>query len=124
MLAQSDSCNLSISGVVRDKHDSELVPFAKVFIRELNYGIISDSLGNYVIPELCKGGYTLTFSLHVGCEPVKIELDLEESQVIPIYIEFQFLEIIEIEHFVLNNQAVSTIKPNDLERLRVSSKKA
>ncbi len=56
---QTQLCNYTISGKVFDEHDKEPLLYAEIFIKELNKGAISDSVGNYKIENVCEGNYVL-----------------------------------------------------------------
>jgi iron complex outermembrane receptor protein len=65
--AQERDCTGSLSGVVLDEHDNASLGYATIYIIELERGTVADSLGNFIINELCQGQYTVRFS-HIGCE--------------------------------------------------------
>lgn len=64
-----DDCSFSLTGRVIDEHDGQPLAYAAIYVEELETGVITDSVGNYEISNLCKGTYNLKCT-HVGCEPV------------------------------------------------------
>ena len=55
MQAQESSCTLVLSGHVIDDHDKEALPFAEVYLAELDRGAQADSAGRFTIAGLCAG---------------------------------------------------------------------
>ncbi len=120
----SAQCNLRVSGQITDLHSGEPVPFAKVYAREANRGVISDSTGRYEIDSMCTGVYTFIFSHHIGCDPVKQTLFLERDTVFNARLEFHFQEFgeVRIEQFRIDRDPVSTIRLTPLEKLSVTGR--
>ena len=52
----------TVKGRVSDKINNESIPFANIFIQELNKGVTSDLDGNYILNEIKPGIYNITFS--------------------------------------------------------------
>lgn len=118
---QSQNCSYSLSGNVSDEHDRQPLPFATIFIAELETGVISDSLGNYRLEGLCEGLYTVTAS-HIGCESVTKKINLRNHTVQNFITEHheEILETIKITG-KKNQQAAtmtqSNIKGAELEQI-------
>ena len=60
-----------IKGTVKDATNNETIPFANVFIEQINLGVASDLEGNYKLENLKPGLYNLKCSF-VGYEPITI----------------------------------------------------
>ena len=60
-----------IKGTVKDATNNETIPFANVFIEQINLGVASDLEGNYKLENLKPGLYNVKCSF-VGYEPVTI----------------------------------------------------
>ena len=67
---QSQPLTGSIQGVVMDKTADEPMPFATVVIKGTTKGSTTDIDGNFVIPGLEPGTYTLVVSF-VGYDPME-----------------------------------------------------
>lgn len=83
LYSSSQTCLLSVKGHVFDEGSAMPLSFVKVFVQELGTGAITDDQGNFSLENLCEGEYHLTFS-HIGCEGIKIHLDLEQDTAIRI----------------------------------------
>ena len=51
--------NGTIKGIIRDAETRESLPFANVIIIGTSWGTSSDAEGNYIIPNIPPGKYTL-----------------------------------------------------------------
>lgn len=60
-------CSLTLRGIITEEHTREHLDFAVIEIKEARQSVYTDSLGNFVLNNLCKGKYTLQFT-HAGCE--------------------------------------------------------
>lgn len=96
MQAQESSCTLVLSGHVIDDHDKEALPFAEVYLAELDRGAQADSAGRFTIAGLCAGTYRLR-AVHIGCEPVERTVKLVASMEILIRLEHHVHELREAE---------------------------
>lgn len=119
LVAYSQANNLQLSGFVLDEHDGTPVPFAKIYLKGLNKGAISDTNGRYFIDSLAPGEYLLICQHHIGCEPLKKVVNLSESIQLDLQIEFHFLEMDEVnaDFFVLDKNVLTTIRLSELEKL-------
>ncbi|MDX2285901.1 MAG: TonB-dependent receptor [Bacteroidia bacterium] len=75
-----EPCRLFAAGQLLDAATGEPLPYARVFIPELNRGAFTDSMGNYRLLRLCPGSYTLTFS-HLACEHYELKIELTASRI-------------------------------------------
>lgn len=71
-------CKLTIQGQIIDDNDGSELEFANVYINELSQGCVSDSLGYFIINDLCPNNYHLTIS-HVGCDDVNYYITLTKD---------------------------------------------
>ncbi len=74
----SQSCQIRLSGHIEDADTKEKLQVATVRISELNMVIVTDTKGDFVFPDLCKGNYTLVVT-HVNCDPVEQKIILEKD---------------------------------------------
>ena len=90
------TCNYTISGKVFDEHDKEPLLYAEIFIKDLNKGVISDSLGNYKIENVCEGNYVLV-CMHIGCDPVEKKISVTKNMKVNFVLEHHTEELADIE---------------------------
>ena len=122
LLAQN--CALQIEGYVVDEHDGEPVYGAKVFIKGTDYQSITDTSGHYVLRGICLGNYELVCQHHIGCEPVKMTVQVRENVQQDFQIEYHLLEVegITVTYYRLDRTNLSTIKMTELQRLNAAGK--
>lgn len=84
--ATAQNNNLSIVGTVYDKATSEVISYATVAIEGTSNGVITDSLGTFILTDLNKGNYHLIIS-HVGCENVRKYIELTRDTFVRIEID-------------------------------------
>jgi iron complex outermembrane receptor protein len=85
-------CSFSLSGKVIDHHDRKPLEFAEVYIPELKKGTLTDSLGNYVITQLCAGTYTVTCH-HMGCDSLVTTVEITGNTIQNFYPEHHLHEL-------------------------------
>ena len=85
-LSAQSKCDLILSGQVVDEHDGSALGFANVFIENSSVGTISDASGYYSIAGICPGVHVVVCS-HVGCEPVRDTLLIEDHAIHNFYPE-------------------------------------
>jgi len=73
--SSAQNCNLNINGVVIDNATRQPLPYVNVFIQEKATGTNTNDEGQFSLSDICPGHYHFIFS-HIGCEAVKIHLDL------------------------------------------------
>ncbi len=97
LMAQTDSCKSSLSGKVIDEHDKTALEFAIVDIVELKRGGVTDSVGNFNIPNICAGNYTVRVS-HIGCKTIEKKLLIKGKTIKTFYPEHheQLLKDVEV----------------------------
>ena len=74
----SQNCNLSLKGKLVDLHDNTPLAGALINIVGTNENIFSNTNGNFLVQNQCKGKVSLKIS-HPNCEDLLTELDLNRS---------------------------------------------
>lgn len=96
-----------------DDHDQQPLPYAGIYIEELQRGAVSDSAGNYRIEGLCAGTYTIKCT-HVGCEPVVAKITVRSDLRKDFYPEHHAEELGRVD-IVTNREDALTQSKNELE---------
>lgn len=79
-----------IKGSVKDATNNETIPFANVFIEQINSGVATDFNGNYKLENLKPGLYTVKCSF-VGYDPMTIsEIIVNPNK--PTILDFKLIE--------------------------------
>ena len=76
--AQSQDCQLQLSGHTEDADTKEKLASATVTIVELGHDVVTDANGDFVFTGLCKGDYTLRIS-HISCETLELKISLNRN---------------------------------------------
>ncbi|MFK7935982.1 MAG: TonB-dependent receptor, partial [Saprospiraceae bacterium] len=106
----AQNCNLTLTGRVIDLGTDEPLEIVNVFIEETGKGAVTDSLGRFVINDLCAKHYHLRFT-HIGCEPTEQYVELVSDTSL----------VVNLEHSVNMLEGV-VITENTIERSTQSSK--
>lgn len=88
----SAQCSYTLQGKVIDHHDRQPLEFAEIYIKELQKGSLTDSLGKYTITGLCNGSYTILCK-HLGCEDITLTVDINGNTVQNFYPEHHLFEL-------------------------------
>ncbi len=115
-------CNSTLSGKVIDEHNEEPLLYADIYIKELQKGAVSDTLGNYIIRNLCNGTYTAVCS-HIGCEKVEQIINVKGNTVVNFYPEHHHellneVDITERRVSLVTTQTINSISGKELEATR------
>lgn len=113
VLPAFSQCTYTLSGKVIDSHDKEALAFASIYIKENGMGVISDSLGNYVISGLCEGTYNIRCS-HLGCEDVFSKVKIKGDTRYNFYPEHHAEELKAIRIIAKRAEEKSTQAKSDL----------
>ncbi len=70
--------NVSVSGVVSDSDNGVKILGANLILKGTDYGTVSDSQGQFLIPKIPSGKYTIVVSF-VGYENFKQTIDVQEG---------------------------------------------
>ena len=81
----AQNCNLTISGFVKDKSAGP-ISYANVYLKEIQKGDVTDSLGFFKLESICAGEYHL-FVSHVGCEIQELYLNISGDTVLNVLLE-------------------------------------
>ena len=104
--------HFKIKGKVVQKSDNEPIPGASVIIEQLNKGTATDENGEYEIPNLPKGKYTLKFVCLTYKDLILEDVDLTKSPpATPLIIDAQMEE----DFNLLNEVVVQSIKRENTE---------
>ena len=82
----SNECNFKLSGIVRDKHNSEILPYATITIKGTQLATVSDSLGAFQFQNLCPKKYIL-ISSHLDCENIEFEIEILKNTDVTLFQE-------------------------------------
>ena len=85
-VSYSQDCNSTIAGFIKDESSGESIPYANVFLKELQKGAISDSLGFFRLESVCPGKYHISIS-HVGCETKELFLGFTKDTTIEVWLD-------------------------------------
>lgn len=120
MTAQTQKCDLILSGLILDNHDQTELGFSNIYIDSLEKGTVADARGNFELKDLCPGWYTVRIS-HAECEPIFRTIHLQKSTHLHIYMEHHKLDEIEITEKVVTGDVgkVNTkLEGRELELLK------
>ncbi|MFW6257272.1 MAG: carboxypeptidase-like regulatory domain-containing protein, partial [Prolixibacteraceae bacterium] len=85
LLLTAQPCKYTFSGQVFDQSTGIALPFATVFLEEVQKGAVTDSAGFFEIPKLCRGEYKFRIS-HVGCETLRGKINLKDDKYLVIHL--------------------------------------
>lgn len=83
---RSQSCTFTLNGYIKDLETDFAIANANLHIEGVEKNIVSDSLGHFVVTDLCRTDYHLTIS-HIGCETQKLYINLQRDTTIYVYID-------------------------------------
>lgn len=118
VLSYGQTCSIKINGTILDEHSNEAVANAKIFLKNSTIKTSSDSLGHFLLEGVCVGEIQLICLHHIGCEPVRIDLNLQRDTSFIIRTEMHFMELEEFElvRFKLDRDVLSEVSMNKLEK--------
>lgn len=79
-------CNITLSGSVEDLSTDNPISFANIFVKEIQTGDVTDSLGVFSIEALCPGKYHLSIS-HIGCETQEVFITVSRDTALTILLD-------------------------------------
>ncbi len=94
--AMAQDCNLVLKGTVKDFHDNEPLPFAQIFITQLQKTISTDANGAYRVDDLCPGVYNFVIT-HYDCDTKKLSLTIKESKTRDFVLEHHVNDLQEVQ---------------------------
>jgi iron complex outermembrane receptor protein len=89
-------CDFTLSGKITDAEDKTVLIYASVYIKETNEGAATDSLGNFVFNNLCKGNYTIRIS-YLGYKTDSSTITITKSIHKHFYLNEDILQVQEIQ---------------------------
>lgn len=81
----AQNCSITLFGNVEDITTGENIPYANIYLKETQSGVVTDSLGNFIISNLCAGFYHINIS-HIGCQTKEVYLDISNDSTLTIYL--------------------------------------
>jgi iron complex outermembrane receptor protein len=120
----AQECNFRVEGIVTDKHDGNPIPSAKIYIKGSSLFAETDSNGHYSIEGICDPIIQLICFHHIGCEPERKEIILNENTIVDFSIEYHLLELDEtlITYYVLDESPISVVKMSEIDKLNGAGK--
>lgn len=116
-LAVAQSCQVVISGYVKDVRTKEPMPYANVFLKEAQRGAVSDSTGFFRLGSVCSGGHHLIVS-HVGCETRSVYLQVQDDTTVRVQLDHNRRLLNEVavtgEYGEPTTQAVQSLGPETI----------
>lgn len=67
----AQDCNVQVRGFVHDLGTEKPIPYANIYVKEAQTGVVTDNLGYFELAALCPGDYHISIS-HIGCETQEI----------------------------------------------------
>ncbi|HWA32842.1 MAG TPA: TonB-dependent receptor, partial [Cyclobacteriaceae bacterium] len=123
LLAQ-DNCSIAFSGKVIDAQTKETLPFATVYIQELQTGVVADDKGRFRKDNLCPGSYTFVCAF-LGYTSITYKTDISKNTSYNFSLEPETTIIDEVvvkgekdEDRALVSQSKVEIKNEDLIKVR------
>lgn len=114
----AQNCKEQLTGLVRDHHTLQPVPFARLLIPELDLQQSADSTGQFSFSGLCPGTVVVRCIPHFGCEPVDMAVAIPTSGSFDFLVETHVTDldelVISVSRFKKESQAVSRIHALDL----------
>ncbi len=86
VIGSAQSCDLKLSGYLKDLESNEPLENAYVYLNEAKRGMQTDSSGFFQFEQLCDGQYHIVLS-HVGCESQRIFVALKSDTLLKIGLE-------------------------------------
>jgi iron complex outermembrane receptor protein len=121
----AQDCDHVLTGVVRDRHTNETVPFARLSVIDQSQHVQADSLGRFRFEHLCSGPVVLRCIPHFGCEPAYVTVSLPFSGELELSVETHLTELdyalVEAYRFRRESQAVMKLDTRDLSVIRGST---
>lgn len=93
--AFTQTCSITISGKISDKHDNSALDYATLYIAETGLITTADSTGKYSLSNICPGKYTFIVE-HTNCPSDTILLNISSSITYNFYLEHHTEALAEI----------------------------
>ncbi|MFZ1717162.1 MAG: carboxypeptidase-like regulatory domain-containing protein, partial [Saprospiraceae bacterium] len=115
----SQTCNLTLKGKISDESTGFPLEFATILIKETQQGQVADSLGLFVMNQLCPGAYHLQIShLEGENEVIFIQLLRDTSLDITLHHHAELLNEISVHgtQQQTTSQSVNSISKDEIAR--------
>jgi iron complex outermembrane receptor protein len=121
-LVSAQGCSITITGKVLDDHDFTPLSYTSILVLETGKGTLADEEGIYRLEGLCPGKHTLIAS-HVGCDPVRIVVDLQGDTILDFFPEhhIELLDLVTAVAYKISDTPAQTrdeLSGAALDRLR------
>lgn len=112
LIAPAQTCDLIVSGTVKDLNTGEVISNASVWLSNIRSvaapsGAVTDRFGMYSLGPICPGKYHFTLS-HIGCETQDIWLDVTGDTSLILFLDHQDLLLNEVDVLDLRDLGSST----------------
>jgi hypothetical protein len=95
----------TLRGIVRDSATSEILPYANIYIPEINTGASTDNRGFFIIPSIpAEKEYTINVTF-VGYKPKGVALFIQKNKITDITI-YLAKSAIELENVVISGEKI------------------
>jgi len=111
----AQSCKIALHGTVIDYHEALGLGYATIYVQEAQKLILADSIGSFIINDLCPGQYHFVVS-HLGCETKTFFETVVNSQKLDFYLEHHHEVIEEISITSFSNQAKIGLNKTSLSK--------
>ena len=85
-ITSAQNCNLSISGIVKDLDTDSPIAYASIYLKEMQSGALTDSLGLFKLESICEGEVHLILS-HIGCETQELFLKVARDTSLTLFLD-------------------------------------
>lgn len=106
-------CNFALSGYIFDEHTKENLAYTSLYIKELQVGVLADSLGFYQIDKLCSGDYTLELS-HLDCGTKSFLLHISANTKQDFFLPHAIQQNKEV---IINGKKIAPVATNAIQTL-------
>ena len=117
-LVNSQNCNSTFSGEIKDFHDGTSLIGAAIYLKEIDRYVSSDLNGKFKFQNLCNGTITLVIS-HIGCETKETKLIVtgDTAAIIRLEHHSEELDVVTVNGSAVHRQTLTsqeTILKNEL----------
>jgi iron complex outermembrane receptor protein len=91
-MADAQSCAITVSGQVQSVHPHEPLEFVSIRVLETQTGTTTNQFGDFELPKLCKGEYTLEFSF-LGWTTDTMSIDVRQDTVLYVFMDNASLDL-------------------------------
>ncbi len=92
---EAQTCNITLSGTVKDFHNGENLELAVVYLTPLQRSVSTNAEGKFAIDDLCPGTYDVRIS-HISCETKTLSVQLEADKDVTVRLEHHVEELTDV----------------------------